>query len=154
VVSVAHPLLAQKSQALRIGAAEPLLVYGDRQRLEQALLNLVINAHQHSPPATAITIAGKAVAGGAVIQVTDTGPGIPRDVRGRIFDRFYRLDAAPGGSGLGLSIVKAIAESHGGQVTVDSEPGQGTTFALFLPDGMPSDALKEDHGAAEPVDCR
>ena len=71
------------------------------------------------------------------VTVTDQGPGIPADEQERVFERFYRLDSArarsTGGSGLGLSIVRHVMESHGGEVTLWSQPGQGSTFTLRLP---------------------
>jgi signal transduction histidine kinase len=111
----------------------PLLVEGDRRRLEQALVNLVANAHHHTPSGTRITISGRETPDGVVLQVSDDGPGIPAQARERIFERFYRADAGTVGSGLGLTIAKAIVERHGGRIWVESDLGRGAAFFVFLP---------------------
>ena len=115
-------------------------VVGDYDRLEQALQNLAANAMRYAPRGTAIRLeaapqqSASAVTG-VSIAVTDEGPGIPPEHVPRVFDRFYKADAsrtgAAGGSGLGLSIVKAIVERHGGRISVDSRPGR-TTFVMEL----------------------
>jgi signal transduction histidine kinase len=115
-------------------------VVGDSDRLEQALQNLAANAMRYAPRGTAIRLeaapqqSASAVTG-VSIAVTDEGPGIPPEHVPRVFDRFYKADAsrtgAAGGSGLGLSIVKAIVERHGGRISVDSRPGR-TTFVMEL----------------------
>jgi two-component system sensor histidine kinase BaeS len=119
-------------------------ITADRDRLEQALQNLAANALRYAPTGTAIEL--RAAPGGEgghesiVLTVTDAGPGISPQHLPRVFDRFYKAEASrsvragsgAGGSGLGLSIVKAIVERHGGRVTVTSEPGR-TVFALELP---------------------
>jgi signal transduction histidine kinase len=132
-VAVTHPLTEQKGQVLEVAVDRPLLVVGDQRRLEQALVNLVANAHYHTPPGTRITIGGWHTADGVELQVSDNGPGIPQDAREQLFDRFYRADAATAGSGLGLNIAKAIVERHGGRLWVESAPGQGATFSALLP---------------------
>jgi two-component system sensor histidine kinase BaeS len=118
-------------------------VRGDRDRLEQALQNLAANAVRHAPPGSTIELEARPAAGGGVrLSVTDRGAGIAPAHLPHVFDRFYKADAArvnrsgaepaSHGSGLGLSIVKAIVERHGGTVHVESEPGR-TTFAVELP---------------------
>jgi signal transduction histidine kinase len=117
-------------------------VHGDPDRLEQALQNLAANAIRYAPAGTTIGLRAARCEDGILLAVEDAGPGIPADQLPFIFDRFYKGDAsragavsapgAPGGSGLGLSIVKAIAERHGGRVDVRSRPGQ-TIFQLVLP---------------------
>jgi signal transduction histidine kinase len=113
------------------------IVSGDPLRLEQALQNLTANALRHTPSGGEIELRAESGAGELVITVRDTGPGIPAEHLAHIFDRFYKIDPArPGktsGSGLGLSIVKAIVERHGGTTTVSSQPGQGTRFIIRLP---------------------
>ena len=138
-VAVAHPLIEQKGQVLQVAADRPLLVEGDRRHLEQMLVNLVANAHRHTPPGTRITVGGREIPDGVVLQVADDGPGIPEHARGHIFERFYRLDAATAGSGLGLTIVNAVVQRHGGRVWVESEPGCGTVFFVLLPHPMPKE---------------
>jgi two-component system phosphate regulon sensor histidine kinase PhoR len=115
-----------------------LHVFANAQLLEQAIGNLVSNAIKYSPPTTAVRILGERdAAGNIVISVIDQGPGIPSEHLSRIFERFYRVDRARsreiGGTGLGLSIVKHIALVHGGNVTVESASGKGSTFRLILP---------------------
>jgi two-component system OmpR family sensor kinase len=129
---------------LKIGEEDQVTVEGDRDRLKQALLNLGINAIQHTPPGGSVTLNLRAENGMALLSVTDTGSGIAPDDLPHIFDRFYRADRArtshSGGAGLGLAIVKWIAEAHGGRVHVESAPGQGSTFTLVLP--LPAPALQ------------
>jgi signal transduction histidine kinase len=132
-VAVAHPLIEQKGQVLEVIVNGPLLVAGDRRHLEQAMLNLVTNAHHHTPPGTHITIGGRNTAEGVELQIADDGPGIPAEARDHIFERFYRAETATSGSGLGLAIAKAVVERHGGRVWVDSEPGRGAVFFVMLP---------------------
>lgn len=121
----------------------PPVVEGDAPRLVQVLRNLIDNATVHTPPEASITV-GVAVEDGAegspevVLTVADTGPGLAPGDADRVFERFYRGDASRvrgngGGSGLGLSIVAALVEAHGGRVGVDSTPGQGATFWVRLP---------------------
>jgi two-component system OmpR family sensor kinase len=138
-VAVAHPLIEQKGQVLQIAADRPLLVEGDRRHLEQALVNLVANAHRHTPPGTRITVGGRETPDGVVLHVEDDGPGIPEHARRHLFERFYRVDATTAGSGLGLTIVNAVVERHGGRVWVESEHGQGTIFFVLLPHPMPEE---------------
>jgi two-component system OmpR family sensor kinase len=114
-------------------------IAADPDRLEQALQNLAANAIRYAPRGSAIRLAARRAEGATVLSVADQGRGIPPDQLPRVFDRFYKGDAsrasraAAGGSGLGLSIVKAIAERHGGRVEVRSRPGE-TVFELVLPD--------------------
>jgi two-component system OmpR family sensor kinase len=115
---------------------DPVVVPGDPQRLPQAVANLVTNARVHTPPGTRVTV-GIAFRGDAVrLTVEDTGPGLPRELADRVFDRFTRGDPtrsrAAGSTGLGLAITQAVAEAHGGQVAVTSRPGH-TLFVLVLP---------------------
>ncbi|WP_016910355.1 sensor histidine kinase [Streptomyces xiaopingdaonensis] len=133
---------ASKQITLAAGGAEKLYVWGNRSQLATALGNLVENAVNYSPPRTRVGIAGRRVAapGGEMIElaVTDQGIGISEKDRDRIFERFYRVDPArsraTGGTGLGLAIVKHVAASHGGEVTVWSVEGEGSTFTLRLPE--------------------
>ncbi|MEV5484889.1 ATP-binding protein [Streptomyces sioyaensis] len=119
-----------------------LSIWGNRGQLAAALGNLVENAVNYSPSRTRVGIAGRRVSapGGDLIEiaVTDQGIGISERDRERIFERFYRVDPArsraTGGTGLGLAIVKHVAASHGGEVTVWSAEGQGSTFTLRLPE--------------------
>ncbi len=112
------------------------MLFADRQRLTQAVLQLVQNAVRHTQPTDPITIGADVDPAQVRLWVTDTGPGIAQDEQQAIFRRFYRGAggrAADSGTGLGLSIVRAIAEAHGGTVTISSTPGSGATFTLVLP---------------------
>ncbi|HYN92397.1 MAG TPA: ATP-binding protein [Pilimelia sp.] len=135
--------------------AGPLVVHGDDARLRQVLGNLMTNALTHTPPGSAVTVrlgtrpgepavsAGPgdpAVSGLAVVEVVDTGPGLSPDQRERVFERFYRADAArtrraegATGTGLGLAIVAAIVAAHQGRVEVAGEAGRGAVFRVLLP---------------------
>lgn len=140
------------------GGAADLYVWGSRGQLAAALGNLVENAVNYSPARTRVGIAARHIAapGGDLIEiaVTDQGIGISERDRERIFERFYRVDPArsraTGGTGLGLAIVKHVAASHGGEVTVWSTEGQGSTFTLRLPeagavrDRRPASSLTPD----------
>ncbi|MFS3129430.1 sensor histidine kinase [Nocardioides sp. Bht2] len=114
---------------------------GDEERLRQVVRNLLENARRHTPPGTTIDVGARppVIAGGPVtITVTDDGPGFSEELLPSAFERFTRGDAArhrgtdPGGSGLGLSLVRAIVEAHGGAVALSSRPGQ-TRFTIRLP---------------------
>jgi signal transduction histidine kinase len=114
------------------------ILYGDPRRLEQALENLVANALRHTPAGGEVEVRAELKSEMLVLSVRDTGRGIPPDHLPFVFDRFYKVDPAragdrPAGSGLGLSIVKAIAERHGGTVSAFSNPGVATVFAIHLP---------------------
>jgi two-component system, OmpR family, sensor kinase len=114
---------------------EPVMVIGDAQHLHQVVANLLANARTHTPPGTRTTVALVAHSE-AVLTVVDDGPGIPETVLPEIFDRFVRGDSsrsrAAGSTGLGLSIVAALVEAHGGSVEVDSRPGR-TAFTVRFP---------------------
>jgi two-component system OmpR family sensor kinase len=122
---------------LQVGAEDQALILGDRDRIKQALLNLGVNALQHTPAGGSVVLGLVRQGSQVVLSVTDTGSGITSEALPHIFDRFYRADASRsrnrGGAGLGLSIVRWIAEAHGGRVGVSSQPGQGSTFTLTLP---------------------
>ncbi|MCQ8189084.1 sensor histidine kinase [Streptomyces rugosispiralis] len=131
-----------KQITMATGGTAELHVWGNRGQLAAALGNLVENAVNYSPARTRVGIAARRIpaTGGDLIEiaVTDQGIGISEKDRERIFERFYRVDPArsrqTGGTGLGLAIVKHVAASHGGEVTVWSAEGQGSTFTLRLPE--------------------
>jgi signal transduction histidine kinase len=115
-------------------------VMGDGDRLEQALQNLAANALRHTPAGGEIHLTSSIGRDGSVLTVRDTGAGIPDEHLPLIFDRFYKVDAArkaAGGSGLGLSIVKAIVERHGGSITARND--SGAVFEIVLPFGQSRD---------------
>ena len=109
----------------------------DRDAIKRALANLLDNALRHSPTGAPVRVAAARRNGWAVLSVADDGPGLTEDERERVFERFWRSDSArsreSGGAGLGLAIVRRIAESHGGDVDVTSTPGAGSLFELRLP---------------------
>jgi two-component system phosphate regulon sensor histidine kinase PhoR len=114
-------------------------VLADRDRLAQILINLVDNAVKYTAAGGSVSVRATAAVGGGVvaIDVIDTGVGIPPADLPRITERFYRVDKARsrelGGTGLGLAIVKHLVIAHGGELTIDSTPGQGTTVRFTLP---------------------
>jgi two-component system phosphate regulon sensor histidine kinase PhoR len=135
---VLRPVAERRRQSLTVrpGGAS-LMIWGDLDRLTEALINLLDNAVKYTPDDGSITVEASADGDGVRIVVTDTGIGIPPKELSRIFERFYRVDRArsreQGGTGLGLAIVKHIVEAHGGRIAVDSTVGRGSTFSLFLP---------------------
>jgi two-component system OmpR family sensor kinase len=122
---------------VRFTAPRPLEVMGDPVRLRQIIDNLLANVRAHTPEGTTTTVQVEQVGAQAEIRVRDTGPGLPAEEAARVFERFYRIDAARarthGGSGLGLSIVSAIVTAHGGTVWAESAPGQGMTVTVRIP---------------------
>jgi two-component system, OmpR family, sensor kinase len=132
--------LAQGKVEICIGNLEQVAVVGDRDRLKQLLLNLVVNALQYTQPGGRVVLSLRVIDDCVHITVSDNGPGIPREELPFIFDRFYRVEKSRargplGGSGLGLSIAQRIAHGHGGRIEAASEPGKGTTFSVWLPLG-------------------
>jgi signal transduction histidine kinase len=134
-VELYHDVADQKGVAIHAAVPADLVVDGDRTRLEQVMANLIDNATKYTPSGGRIDVDGKADNGQVLIAVSDTGPGVPADELPRIWDRLFRGDTSRSerGLGLGLSLVKAIVEAHGGSVTVRSAPGQGATFTVRLP---------------------
>jgi signal transduction histidine kinase len=131
-----RPLAAEKSQTLSLEVPEaPVGVVCDRERLVQALSNLVGNALKFTPAGGAVTLSVERLEGEVSFTVADNGPGIPRDELPHVFERFWRTRQAGAAhaAGLGLSIVKGLAEAHGGSVTVESRVGAGSAFCLRLP---------------------
>ena len=132
-MSVVHPLIREKGQTLEIELPEPLPGEGDPRRLEQVLVDLLVNAHLHTPAGTRIKITGEVSGAEILLSVSDNGPGIPQGELEAVFGRFYRLRSAEGSSGLGLAISKRIVEMHGGRIWVESRLGEGATFYVVLP---------------------
>jgi signal transduction histidine kinase len=111
------------------------VVMADPDRIDLALSNLLTNAIRHGPPGRPVQLRARRVDGGVRIEVQDDGPGIAAEYQPRLFEKFYRVPgSAPGGAGLGLSIVRDVVEAHGGKVGVQSTPGAGATFWIELPD--------------------
>lgn len=137
-VSLFEARAAAKGLQLETRVSDTLSpVAGDFDLLTQLLVNLLDNAVKYTPASGRVLVSVEPGDGVIDLSVTDTGPGIPEKHQPRVFERFYRVDAGrardSGGSGLGLSIVKHIAERHGGSVRLQSTPGQGATFTVSLP---------------------
>jgi two-component system OmpR family sensor kinase len=116
---------------------EPAPVVGDSARLRQVVDNLLGNARAHTPVGAPVDVRVSRSNGSALVAVSDSGPGLGNGDAERVFERFYRADEsrsrASGGVGLGLAIVAAVTESHGGTVGAESPPGKGATFTVTLP---------------------
>jgi heavy metal sensor kinase len=126
-------LAEEKGQSLSVDATGRPTAVIDRVVLRQALINLVDNAIKFTPSGGQVSVRVTSDDGTAVVDVTDTGPGIPSEARERIFDRFFRGDElAASGTGLGLSIAKGAVEANGGQLTLERSDAQGTTFRIRL----------------------
>lgn len=137
-VATAHRGTAQAAGVVLVTAVDDrAFVTADPVRLRQAVGNLVSNAVRHTPAGGSVTVTGRVSGASAVIGVTDTGIGISAEDLPRVFDRFWRAEKSrsrqTGGSGLGLSIVRKLAEAHGGAITATSAPDEGSVFTLTLP---------------------
>ncbi|MBI3491420.1 MAG: GHKL domain-containing protein [Acidobacteria bacterium] len=127
--------VSKGSRADAASGSDDVVVTGDRTRLEQVAANLLDNAIKYTPARGEVHVEIRRDADAAVLEVRDTGQGIPADELPRIFDRLFRGDASrtERGLGLGLSLVKAVVEAHGGKVEASSEPGKGSVFTVNLP---------------------
>lgn len=127
-----------KNIEIVVGGGASEAVYGDADLLVTAFRNLIDNAVRYSPVNTKVGVGIRSGGGLVSISISDQGDGIGPEEQERIFERFYRVDAArsrqTGGTGLGLSIVKHVISNHGGEVTVWSQPGNGSTFTVRLPE--------------------
>lgn len=127
-------------------------IIGDRDRIQQLLINILSNAIKYTPNGGTIRIVASVRGDEVHIQVKDNGIGIPKADLDRLFERFYRVDKARsrdrGGTGLGLSIAKEIADAHGGRISIESQEKVGTTVHIYLPihPEEPSVTVEEDHG--------
>ncbi|HEY9402933.1 MAG TPA: ATP-binding protein, partial [Pyrinomonadaceae bacterium] len=137
VLTALAPRAAERDVTLRNEVAGDVFVHADPRRLEQMLTNLCDNAIKFNAEGGAVTVSHERVGARDHIRVADTGEGIAPAHVERIFERFYRVDRARsralGGTGLGLAIVKHLARAHGGEATVRSTSGQGSTFTIELP---------------------
>jgi heavy metal sensor kinase len=136
--SVVEVLAEEKRQRIDVEGDEDLNVSIDRLILRQALVNLLDNAIKYSPTESRILVRVQSGGNAQVfLDVVDQGPGIPGEHQPYVFDRFYRVDKARtrewGGAGLGLSITRWAVEAHGGEITLKSEEGHGSTFRISLP---------------------
>jgi signal transduction histidine kinase len=131
------PLASPRKVVFTINSPQPALVNGDEDRLAQVLDNLLNNALRYSPDRGIVTMNIDVAGDVCEVRVHDNGSGIPSEHLPRIFERFYRVEASRsrqgGEAGLGLSIVRALVQSHGGRVFTESQPGEGTTVGFSLP---------------------
>jgi signal transduction histidine kinase len=122
---------------ITLKAAEPVIVDADAERLRQVIDNLIGNAIQHTPRGTPVSVNVSSEPGTGLLTVADRGPGMSQEQASHVFERFYRTDdartRARGGAGLGLAIATSLAVAHGGELTVDTQPGHGAAFHLRLP---------------------
>lgn len=139
-VSIIQPLAAAKRQAIEVDLGAPdAVVFVDRLRFDQVLINLLSNAQRYSPPGGRITLSTRLEKDEVIIRVTDSGPGVSADVRDMIFEPFYRGDRS--GLGLGLAIAKSLVDLHNGRIWVENKRnGRGSSFCVALP----------VHGVGEP----
>jgi PAS domain S-box-containing protein len=152
-VEVVREAAAQRSVTLEVARAPAIgPVRGDADRLVQALVNLLSNAIEHSPPGASVTLHAAGVEQGVRFGVIDRGPGIRDDHLPRLFDRFWQAEGATrSGAGLGLPIVKAIVDGHGGTVEVETEVGRGSTFSIVIPEAAPDEEREDDGSASKPA---
>ena len=130
-------VLQAKEIRVELDCPGGLQVRANPSLLVQAIVNLVDNAAKYSGAGSAVSVTCRETERGVAVAVRDSGPGIPREHLPRLFERFYRVDKGRsrnlGGTGLGLAIVKHIVQAHRGEITVESEPGAGSTFTILLP---------------------
>ncbi|MCR6649513.1 MAG: ATP-binding protein [Cellulomonas sp.] len=147
---------AAKNVRLDVGGDTGVQLFGNHDLLVTAVRNLVDNAIAYSGEASHVGVGVREHGDVVEIAVVDEGIGISPSEQERVFERFYRVDAArsraTGGTGLGLSIVKHVAGDHGGEVTVWSQPGRGSTFTMRLPRVPGPDTAAPDEGPAGPAD--
>lgn len=128
-----RPLLDSKNQTVNCQLTGPLPVDGEMRQLERAFMNILFNAHAHTPPGTYIEIRAHAQPEHIEIGIVDDGPGIAAEHLEEIFERFHRLGDAASGSGLGLTVARGLIELHGGRIWAASTDGHGTSFNVRIP---------------------
>jgi heavy metal sensor kinase len=137
IVEQILPLANERKLTVRINIPPGLLVYGDADHLIRLFLNLLDNAVKYTPEEGNIVLDAEEVSSGVRIEVSNSGEGIPQEHIQHLFERFYRVDydrsSVTGGTGLGLAIAREIVLLHGGQISVESDIGKGTTFIVILP---------------------
>lgn len=142
---------SEKNLSVKLDSPETLPVFGDRDKIAQMMYILADNAIKYTPEGGSVKIdlkqQGRKKNEEFLFTVTDSGIGIAAEDKARIFDRFYRVDKVrsrkEGGYGLGLAIAKSIAVSHGGTITVDSVPGEGSSFTVSIPNVHPAESLRQ-----------
>ncbi len=137
VIAMLRPQAAARQITVRVvPPPEPLILTADRDRIHEVVTNLTANAIKYTEPEGTVEIVARSEPDGFVVEVADTGIGIPADDLPHLFDRFYRVSSAAArvkGSGLGLAFCKGIIEGHGGRIWVESTPGKGSRFFFSLP---------------------
>jgi signal transduction histidine kinase len=132
-----QPLAAERQQTIVVTPTPTGVVYGNEDYVIRLLLNILDNAIRYTPTGGQVTLSCRRSNANIEICIRDTGPGIAPEHLPRVFDRFYRVDRGrsrvQGGSGLGLAIAQSIAQLHGGQISVESVVGHGSTFIVRLP---------------------
>ena len=141
-------LLAEDRRiSVTCSSSNPVYIEGDRARMKQLVVNLLDNAIKYTPEGGAVQIKGRSAGGAAILEVTDTGIGIPAGDIPHVFDRFFRADKIrsryPDGAGLGLAIVRSISHAHRGTVEVESAVGKGSSFRIILPLAADETALPD-----------
>lgn len=136
-VAALRPVAAERAIRLQVDAPAPMHAFADPERLGQVLDNLIANAVTHTPDHGVVTVSTRRVGDDALVEVRDTGPGIPTEELERVFERFHRgvRSTRSGGIGLGLPISRAIMRAHGGDLWAESPAGGGAVLTLRLPVG-------------------
>jgi two-component system OmpR family sensor kinase len=148
-VDAAHAM--EPNRPIELALPAPVTVTGDAERLRQVVDNLLANVRAHTPAEAAAFVRVRREGANALLEIEDRGPGLDAEGAAHVFERFYRGDPSRsrdhGGAGLGLAIVAAIVQAHGGSVELESVRGSGTTFRVTLPDREP---LREDSASSPP----
>lgn len=139
--AVARARIVAPGRPITLRAPEPVVVCADDGRIRQVIDNLIGNAIVHTPDGVPVTVTVTSESGTGRLTVADQGPGMTAEQASRVFERFYRTDSSrtragagtPGGTGLGLAIAAALTEAHGGQISVETDPGHGASFHVRLP---------------------
>ena len=144
VVETLRPVAAEKFIALESTISQPsILMWADRDKINQVLMNLIGNAIKFTPAQGRVTVSASNDNESIQVSVSDAGPGIPLEEKEKIFDKFYQIaqvgDVKPKGTGLGLAICKALVELHGGTIWVEPEPSGGSAFCFTLPAAISGD---------------
>lgn len=155
--AAADAAAVEPARPVRVDAPQQVLAVADEPRIRQVLANLLANVREHTPADTPVLLRLTRPGHGVLIEVSDSGPGMTAEDAARAFDRFHSGSRSTGGAGdgttagagLGLPIVQAIAAAHGGQATLESAPGRGTTVRVWLPD-LPAPAPPPPGHAAPP----